>query len=103
MYLYKKTYKYYNCSQCKNYTRTLQEVVCIEKNRWKHKFVNNVTVNYVTTILLNSKYLSKCINPLKKLFVFNQSKSAPVNKDQFKSYNSCHLIFTRVNLYALGT
>ena len=30
----------------------------LEKNKWKHKFVNYVTVNYVTTILLKSKYLS---------------------------------------------
>ena len=71
-YLYKKGFKYCNCSQCKNYnlnnkpyknfTRTLQEVFCIEKNKWKNKFVYNVTVNYVTTILLNSKYLPKCIH-----------------------------------------
>ena len=33
-----------------NHARTLQEVVCIEKNKWKRKFVNYVTVNYVTTI-----------------------------------------------------
>ena len=71
-YLYKKGFKYCNCSQCKNYNlnnkpyknfkRTLQEVFCIEKNKWKNKFVYNVTVNYVKTILLNSKYLSKCIH-----------------------------------------
>ena len=44
------------------HTRTLQEVVYIEKNKWKHKFVNYVTVNYVTAILLKSKYLSECIH-----------------------------------------
>ena len=32
------------------------------KNKWKHKFVNYVTVNYVTTFLLKFKYLSKCIH-----------------------------------------
>ena len=42
-YLYKKGFKYCNCSQCKNYnlnnkpyktfTRTLQEVICIEKKQ----------------------------------------------------------------------
>ena len=47
-YLYKKGFKYCNCSQCKNYNlnnkpyknfkRTLQEVFCIEKNKWKNKF-----------------------------------------------------------------
>ena len=37
------------------------------------------------------------------MFVFNQSKSVPVNKDQFKPYYSCRLILTRVYLYALGT
>ena len=73
-YLYKI---YCNCSQCKNYnlnnkpyknfTRTLQEVFCIEKNKWENKFVYNVIVNYVTTILLNSKYLSKCIHLLKNV------------------------------------
>ena len=42
--------------------RTLQKVVCIEKSKWKHKFMNYVTVNYVTAILLKSKYLSKCIH-----------------------------------------
>ena len=26
------------------------------------------------------------------MFVFNQSKSVPVNKDQFKSYYSCNFI-----------
>ena len=36
-----------------NHTRLLQEVVYTEKNKWKHKFVNYVTVNYVTTILVN--------------------------------------------------
>ena len=41
--------------------------------------------------------------PAEKLFVFNQSKSVPVNKDQFKPYYSCHFILTRVYLYALGT
>ena len=45
-----------------NHTRTFQEVICIEKNKLKHKFVNYVTVNYVTTILLKSKYLSKGIH-----------------------------------------
>ena len=41
----------------KNFTRS-----CLHRNnKWKHKFVNNVTVNYVTAILLKSKYLSKCI------------------------------------------
>ena len=49
-----KLYKYH--------TRTLQEVVCIEKNKCKHKFVNYVTVNYVTTLLLKSKCLSKCVH-----------------------------------------
>ena len=38
-----------------------------------------------------------------KMFVFNQSKSVPVNKDQFKPYCSCHFILTRIYLYALGT
>ena len=33
---------------------------------------------------------------------FNQSKSVPANKDQFKPYNSCHFILTRIYLYALG-
>ena len=48
--LYNKPYK--------NFTRS-----CLQrKNKWKHKFVNNVTVNYVTTILLKSKYFSKCIH-----------------------------------------
>ena len=28
-----------------------------------------------------------------KMFVFNQSKSAPVNKDQFKPYYSCRFYF----------
>ena len=77
-----------------NHTRTLQEVVCIESNKWKHKFVNNVTVNYVTTILLKSKYPSKCLN---------QSRSVAVNKDQIKPYNGCHFILTRIYLYALDT
>ena len=63
----------------KKHTRTLQEVVNIEINKWKHKFVNYVTVNYVTLILLKSKYLSECIHKLKKMFVINQSKSVPVN------------------------
>ena len=37
-------------TQITNHTRTLQEVFCIEKkNKWKNKFVYNVTVNYVTT------------------------------------------------------
>ena len=30
------------------------------------------------------------------MFVFNQSKSVPVNKDQFKPYCSCHFIFARI-------
>ena len=78
--LYNKSYK--------NFTRS-----CLHrKNKWKHKFVNYVTVNCVTIILLKSKYLSKCIHELKKRFVFNQSKSVPVNKDQFKPYCSCHFI-----------
>ena len=47
-----------------NHTRTLQEVFCIEK--LVEKIVNNVTVNYVTMILLKSKYPSKCIHLLKK-------------------------------------
>ena len=38
-----------------------------------------------------------------KMFVFNQSKSALVNKDQFKPYYRCHFILTRTYLYALGT
>ena len=38
-----------------------------------------------------------------KMFVFHQSKSVPVNKDQFKPYCSCHFILTRIYLYALGT
>ena len=46
--------------QYTNHTRTLQEVICIEKNKLKHKFVNYVTLNYVTAILLKCKYLSKC-------------------------------------------
>ena len=44
-----------------NHTGSLQEVVCIEKNKWKKSFVNYVTVNYVTTILLKAKELSKYI------------------------------------------
>ena len=46
--------------------------------------MNYVTVNYVTTVLLKFKYLSKYIHQLKKMFVFNQSKTVPVYKDQFK-------------------
>ena len=67
--------------------------------------MNYVTVNYVTTILLKSKYLSRCMHYLKKIFVFNQSKSVPVNKDQFRPYysNCCHFILTRIYLYALGS
>ena len=68
-YLYKKGFKYCNCSQCKNcnlnnkpYKNFSRSLFRIEKNKWKNKFVYNVTVNYVTTILLNSKYLSKCIH-----------------------------------------
>ena len=34
---------------------------------------------------------------------FNQSKSVPVNKDQFKPYYSCKFTLTRIYLYALGT
>ena len=42
----------------KNFTRR-----CLHrKNKCKHKFVNYVTVNYVTTILLKSKCLSKCVH-----------------------------------------
>ena len=42
----------------KNFTRS-----CLHrKNKWKHKFVNYVTVKYATVILLKSKYLSKCIH-----------------------------------------
>ena len=37
------------------------------------------------------------------MLVYNQSKSSPVKKDQFKPYYSCHFILTRVCLYALGT
>ena len=37
------------------------------------------------------------------MFVFNQSKSAPVNKDQFKPYYSCHFTLTRIYLYAQDT
>ena len=33
---------------------------------------------------------------------FNQSKSVPANKYQFKPYYSCHFILTRIYLYALG-
>ena len=66
-YLYKKGFKYCNCSQCKNYNlnnkpyKNFTRSFCIEKNKWKNKFAYNVTVNYVTTIF-NSKYLSKCIH-----------------------------------------
>ena len=89
--LYNKLYK--------NFTRS-----CLHrKSKWKHKFVNYVTVNYVTTILQKSKYLSKCIHLLKILFVFKQNKSVPVNKDQFKPHCSCNFILTRIYLYALGT
>ena len=35
----------------------------------------------------------------KNVFVFNQSKSIPVNKDQFKPYYTCHFILTRIYLY----
>ena len=53
--LYNKPYK--------NFTRS-----CLHReNQWKHKFVNYVTVNYVTTILLKSKYLSKFIHLQKKI------------------------------------
>ena len=38
-----------------------------------------------------------------KKFAFNQSKSVPINKDQFKPYYSCRFILTRAYLYALGT
>ena len=38
-----------------------------------------------------------------KMFVFNQSISVPVNKDQFKPHYSCHFILTSVYQYALGT
>ena len=38
-----------------------------------------------------------------KKFVFNQSKSVPVDKDQSKPYYSCHFILTRVYLYAQCT
>ena len=34
------------------------------------------------------------------MFVFNQSKSVPVNKDQLKPFN---FISTKIYLYALGT
>ena len=52
-----KTITYIYNEPYKNFTRS-----CLHrKNKWKHKFVNYVTVNYVTTILLKSKYLSKCI------------------------------------------
>ena len=37
------------------------------------------------------------------MFVFDQSKSVPVNEDQFKPYYSCRFILTRAYLYALGT
>ena len=55
-YLYKKGFKYCSCSQCKNYNLNNKPY------KWKNKFAYNVTVNYVTTVLLNSKYLSKCIH-----------------------------------------
>ena len=68
-YLYKKGFKYCNCSQCKNYNLNkkpyknfTRSFLHRKKNKWKNKFAYNVTVNYVTTILLNSKYLSKCIH-----------------------------------------
>ena len=38
-----------------------------------------------------------------KMFVFNQSKSVPVYKDQCKPYCTCHFILTRLYLYGLGT
>ena len=37
------------------------------------------------------------------MFVFNQRKSVPINKDQFKPYCSCQFILTMIGLYALGT
>ena len=65
--LYNKSYK--------NFTRS-----CLHrKNKWKHKFVN-----YVTTILLKYQIPLKMHTLAEKMFVFNQSKSVPVNKDQFK-------------------
>ena len=38
-----------------------------------------------------------------KMFVFNQSISLQVNKDEFKPYYSCHFILTRIYIHALGT
>ena len=38
-----------------------------------------------------------------KCLFLNQSTSAPVNKDKFKPYCTCHFISTMIYLYALGT
>ena len=59
-----------------NHTRLLQEVVYTEKNKWKHKFVNYVTVNYVTTILVNPNIsLNAYTSWSKRLFLIKANLS----------------------------